>query len=133
MASVCCPSVGGGVRMAPGVSDNLTGTPSAFNGPIVAVEGNDVILTAPLSVAEAVLGCRLDVPTLDGTKLTVKIPPGTSSGARLRLRGKGIKGGDQYIEAKVMVPAPRDDKSKELIEEFARLHPQNLRTGPPWE
>src|SRR5262249_40778970 len=59
-------------------------------------EGSDVILTVPLSVSEAVVGCRIDVPTLDGTKLTVKIPPGTSSGARLRLRGKGIKGGDQY-------------------------------------
>ena len=57
--------------------------------------------TTPLSLPEAVLGCKLDVPTLDGTKLTVKIPSGTSSGARLRLRGKGIKGGDQYIEIKV--------------------------------
>jgi DnaJ-class molecular chaperone len=95
-------------------------------------EGNDVILTAPLSVPEAVLGCKVDVPTLDGTKLTVKVPPGTSSGARLRLRGKGIKGGDQYIEIKVTVPSPNGDRSKELIEEFARLNPQSPRSGPPW-
>ncbi len=95
-------------------------------------EGNDLIVIAPLSLPEAVLGCKLDVPTLDGTKLTVKIPPGTSSGARLRLRGKGIKGGDQYIEVKVAVPAPADDRSRELINEFARLNPQTPRNGPPW-
>ena len=59
----------------------------------------------------------------------VKVPPGTSSGARLRLRGKGIKGGDQYIEIKIVVPAPKDDRSRELIEEFARLNPQNPRAG----
>jgi DnaJ-class molecular chaperone len=96
-------------------------------------EGNDIILEAPISVSEAILGARVDVPTLDGTKLTVKVPPGTSSGARLRLRGKGIKGGDQFIEIKVAVPAPKDDRSREIVEEFARLNPQHPRTGPPWE
>ncbi|HJT77731.1 MAG TPA: J domain-containing protein [Gemmataceae bacterium] len=95
-------------------------------------EGNNVILEVPLALPEAVLGTRVDVPTLDGTKLTVKVPPGTSSGARLRLRGKGIKGGDQYIEIKVAVPAPKDDRSRELIEEFARLNPQEPRKDLPW-
>jgi curved DNA-binding protein len=95
-------------------------------------EGNDVILEVPLSVAEAVLGTRVDVPTLDGTHLTVKVPPGTSSGARLRLRGKGIAGGDQFIEMKIAVPKPADDRSRELIEEFARLNPQSPRANLPW-
>ncbi len=95
-------------------------------------EGNDIILDVPLSLAEAVLGTKVDVPTLDGTKLTVKVPAGTGSGARLRLRGKGIKGGDQYIEIKVMVPAGIDERSRELIEELARLNPQNPRAGLPW-
>jgi curved DNA-binding protein len=95
-------------------------------------EGNDLVLEVPIALAEAVLGARVDVPTLDGTKLTVKIPPGTSSGARLRLRGKGIAGGDQYIQVKVVVPASSDDKSRELIEEFARRNPQEPRTGVPW-
>jgi len=102
------------------------------NHPYFQREGNDVVVTSPLSLPEAVLGCKLDVPTLDGTKLTVKVPPGTSSGARLRLRGKGIKGGDQYIEIKVAVPSLKDDRSRELIEEFAKLNPQNPRNGPPW-
>jgi curved DNA-binding protein len=101
--------------------------------PFFRRDGSDVIITAPLALAEAVLGTKLDVPTLDGTKLTVKVLPGTSSGARLRLRGKGIKGGDQYIEIKVVVPAPKDERSKEIIEEFARLNPQTPRSGPPWD
>jgi DnaJ-class molecular chaperone len=96
-------------------------------------EGNDLVLTVPLSLSEAVLGGKADVPTLDGGKLTVTIKPGTSSGTRLRVRGQGVKGGDLYIEAKVMVPAPADARGRELIEEFARLNPQRPRTGPPWE
>jgi DnaJ-class molecular chaperone len=95
-------------------------------------EGKDLILEVPLSLAEAVLGTKVDVPTLDGTRLSVKVPPGTSSGARLRLRGRGIGGGDQYIEIKVVVPAAQDDRSRQLMEEFARLNPQNPRAGLPW-
>lgn len=85
-----------------------------------------------MSVAEAVLGAKVDVPTLDGSRLTVKVPPGTSSGTRLRLKGKGIAGGDQYIEIKVVVPSSVDDKSRQLIEEFSRLNPQNPRSGLGW-
>jgi DnaJ-class molecular chaperone len=95
-------------------------------------EGNNLILEVPLSLPEAVLGTKVDVPTLDGTRLTVKVPPGASSGTRLRLRGKGINGGDQFIETKVVVPVPANDRSRELIEEFARLNPQNPRAGLPW-
>lgn len=96
-------------------------------------EGNDVVLETPISFAEAALGAKVDVPTLEGAKLSVKIPAGTSSGARLRLRGKGIGGGDQYVQIKVMVPAATDEHDRQLIEEFAKRHPQQLRTGDPWE
>jgi curved DNA-binding protein len=96
-------------------------------------EGNDLVLTVPLSLPEAVLGGKVDVPTLDGGKLTVTIKPGTSSGTRMRIRGQGVKGGDLYVEPKVMVPAPADARSRELIEEFASLNPQRPRSGPPWE
>ncbi len=95
-------------------------------------EGNDVILEVPLSLPEAVLGAKVDVPTLSGEKLTVKVPPGTSSGARLRLRGRGVSGGDQYCEIKVVVPSGADERSRELIEEFARRNPQGPRAGLPW-
>ena len=92
-------------------------------------EGKNIVVETPLSVSEAILGGKVDVPTLDGSRLSVKIPPGTSSGARLRLRGKGISGGDQFIEIKIVVPSPVNDESKHLIEEFARLNPQNPRGG----
>jgi DnaJ-class molecular chaperone len=95
-------------------------------------EGKDVVLEVPVSVSEAILGAKVDVPTLDGTHLTVKVPPGTSSGARLRLRGKGIAGGDQFIEIKIVVPKVSDERSRELIEEFARLHPRDPRADAPW-
>jgi curved DNA-binding protein len=95
-------------------------------------EGKELILTLPLAVAEAVLGARVDVPTLTGEKLTMKIPAGTPSGARLRLRGKGIAGGDLYAEVKIVVPTNLDERSRELIEEFARLNPQTPRSGAPW-
>jgi curved DNA-binding protein len=95
-------------------------------------EGRNVILEVPISVTEAILGAKVDVPTLDGTHLTVTVPAGTSSGARLRLRGKGIAGGDQFIEIKIVVPKPHDQRSRELIEEFARLHPQNPREHASW-
>lgn len=100
--------------------------------PFFRREGNDLILEVPLSLTEAVLGAKIDVPTLEGAKLAVKVPPGTSSGTRLRLRGRGIKGGDQYIEIKVVVPTVADNRSRELLEEFARLNPQSPRSGSPW-
>jgi DnaJ-class molecular chaperone len=100
--------------------------------PFFRREGNNVVPEVPLSLPEAALGTTVEVPALDGSRLHVKIPPGASSGARLRLKGKGIKGGDQYIEVKVAVPRPKDDRSRELIEEFARLNPQNPRAGLPW-
>jgi DnaJ-class molecular chaperone len=96
-------------------------------------EGNDLLLETPITVAEAVLGASIDVPTLDGTRLTVKVPPGTSSGARLRLRGRGIAGGDQYIVLKIVVPRTEDARSRELIEEFQRRNPQSPREGSPWQ
>lgn len=96
-------------------------------------EGNDLVITAPVSIAEAVLGGKIDVPTLQGEKLTVKIPAGASSGSRLRLRGKGVNGGDQYVELKIVAPPKIDDESRTLMEQFAQRNPQQPRTGAPWE
>ena len=95
-------------------------------------EGDNIHLDLPVSLAEAVLGAKVDVPTISGETLTITVKPGTSSGARLRLRGKGIAGGDEYVVIKVVVPAPADDRSRELIEEFVRRNPQNPRADVPW-
>lgn len=96
-------------------------------------EGADLFLDVPISLPEAVLGAKVEVPTLDGPRLEVKVPPGTSGGAKLRLRGKGIAGGDQYLVFKVVVPAGAvDDESRKLIEEFAERNPQTPRANVPW-
>jgi len=95
-------------------------------------EGNNISMEVPLSVFEALLGTKIDVPTLDGTLVTVKVPPGTSSGSRLRLRGKGIKGGDQYIEIKIVVPKVEEERGRALVQELASLYPQNPRSGLGW-
>ncbi len=96
-------------------------------------DGNDLYLDVPLSLAEAALGARVEVPTIDGARLEVKVPPGTSGGAKLRLRGKGINGGDEYLVFQVKVPAPADDRSRELIAEFAKLNPQDVRANVAWK
>jgi DnaJ-class molecular chaperone len=96
-------------------------------------DGNDILLDVPISVAEAILGGKVEVPTVAGERLEVKVRPGTSSGSKLRLRGKGVKGGDQYLVFKVLVPPGEvDAASRELIEEFARRNPQHPRANVPW-
>lgn len=97
-------------------------------------EGKDLLLEVPISVAEAVLGGKVEVPTLDGQRVEVKIRPGTSSGTKTRLPGFGIAGGDQFLVYKIVVPkgAP-DDRTKQLIDEFARLHPVDARANSPWK
>ena len=95
-------------------------------------DGNDILLDVPVSIPEAVLGTKVEVPIVDGQRLTVKIPAGTSGGSRIRLRGKGINGGDQFLVVKVVAVAAADDRSRELIEEFAQLHPQDVRANLSW-
>lgn len=95
-------------------------------------EGNDVLLEVPISAAEAILGGKVDVPTLNGDTLTVKVPAGTSSGARVRLKGKGIAGGDQFLVFKVVVPAKPDDATKGLMEEYAKLNVTDPRANAGW-
>jgi len=89
-------------------------------------DGSDIELDVPVTFAEAALGARIEVPTVEG-RVTVTVPPGTSSGARLRLRGRGVKHpdgtrGDQLCRVEIVAPKikPDDAESKKLIEDFAR-------------
>lgn len=96
-------------------------------------EGDDIRLELPVTVTEAALGAKVDVPTLDGP-VSLTIPPGSSSGTTLRLRERGVhrlKGGrgDQYVTLKVVLPKPLDERSKALLEEFGRRNPLDPRTG----
>ncbi len=96
-------------------------------------EGNNLILEAPISIIEATLGAKIDVPTLDEGTVVVSVPPGTSSGARLRLKGKGIldrqtkQAGDQLIALKIVAPKSLPDNAIELLKSFEQLVPQHPR------
>jgi molecular chaperone DnaJ len=101
--------------------------------PIFHREGDDIRLTVPVSATEAALGAKIEVPTIDGRAL-LKIPPGTQSGQKLRLRDKGVPSatkdgarGDEIVEVKVTVPMPRDERTKELLRELATLNPEDPR------
>jgi curved DNA-binding protein len=95
-------------------------------------DGDDLQVDVPISLAEAVLGAKVDVPTIEGGTATVTVPAGASSGAKLRLRGLGIAGGDLFAVLKIVVPKKIDDRSRELMEEFAKLNPQSPRADAPW-
>lgn len=95
-------------------------------------QGNDILLDCPLGLVEVALGTSVDVPSISGARVTVKFPPGISSGKRLRLKGLGIKGGDQFVEVKIVPPPVTDSKSRELLEEFAKHHPQDVRVDLKW-
>ena len=101
--------------------------------PIFNRDGDDIQLTVPVTATEAALGAKVEVPTIDGRAM-LKIPPGTQSGQKLRLREKGVPSatkegarGDEIVEIKVTVPMPRDERSKEILRELARLNPEDPR------
>src|SRR5271165_5161005 len=101
--------------------------------PIFHRDGDDIYLTVPVSATEAALGAKIEVPTIDGRAL-LKIPPGTQSGQKLRLREKGVPSatkegvrGDEIVEITVTVPMPRDERTKELLRELAKLNPEDPR------
>jgi len=101
--------------------------------PVFRRDGDDIYLTVPVTAPEAALGAKIEVPTIDGRTI-LKIPPGTQSGQKLRLREKGVPSttkdgarGDEIVEIKVTVPMPRDEKTKELLRELAKLNPENPR------
>jgi DnaJ-class molecular chaperone len=97
-------------------------------------EGKDILLDVPISVAEAILGGKVEVPTVDGRRVDVKVRPGTSSGSKMRLPGFGVAGGDQYLVFKIVVPkGSPDDKSKELIQEYEKLNRMDPRGDTGWK
>ncbi|HEY4342784.1 MAG TPA: DnaJ C-terminal domain-containing protein [Parvibaculum sp.] len=77
-------------------------------------EGRDIHLELPVTLQEAILGAKVDVPTISGT-VSLKIPPNSTGGAKLRLKGKGINGGDQYVELKIALPADSEPELEEFL------------------
>jgi molecular chaperone DnaJ len=95
-------------------------------------EGDDIHIQVPITVWEAALGTKIEVPTIDGRAL-LKIPQGTQNGQKFRLREKGVmnsrknKRGDQIVEVIVQAPLARDERSREILRELAQLHPEDPR------
>jgi molecular chaperone DnaJ len=100
--------------------------------PVFERKGDNIYVKVPVTIAEAALGAKVEVPTLVGPS-TIKIPPGTQSGQQLRLRGKGAPSlrsearGDQFVEVQVVVPRVADERTKEILRELARLNPEDPR------
>jgi len=100
--------------------------------PFFERRGNDLYTKVPVTVAEATLGAKIEVPTMDGRAL-VRIPPGTNSGKTLRLKEKGVPSaknatrGDQYVEIQVVVPQPTDERVRTLMKDLEKVAPEDPR------
>jgi molecular chaperone DnaJ len=103
--------------------------------PIFTRFGDDIHIKVPVTVAEAALGSKIEVPTIDG-RAQLKIPQGTQSGQKLRMRERGVPSavkdgvrGDQIVTVEIVVPQLKDERSKEILREFARLNPEDPRSA----
>jgi molecular chaperone DnaJ len=101
--------------------------------PVFARVGDDIHLTVPVTVPEASLGAKVDVPTIDG-RAQLKIPPGTQSGQKLRMRERGVESaqnpgqrGDEIVTVEVQVPTLADERSREIMRELAKLNSNDPR------
>ena len=140
------------VRIPPGVGDGgrirlpQKGSPGLAGGPpgdlwatirvrphpVFRREGRSLYLEVPISIREAIRGAKIEIPTLDG-RATLTVPPGTDSGRKLRLRGKGIADpgggspGDLYVTVQIRVPRDLSDEVQERVDELAAFDPPDLR------
>ncbi len=100
--------------------------------PIFQREGDDLHIVVPIAVHEAALGAKIDVPSLEGSA-RLRVPPGTQSGQRFRLRERGApsprdgRRGDLIVEARLVIPPLLDERSKELMREFGRINGDDVR------
>jgi len=101
--------------------------------PHLTRQGDNIYCSVPITVPEAALGARIEVPTVDG-KMVIRIPPGTQSGQKFRLRERGVPSlrgsgmrGDQYVEVKITLPKIIGEETKDLLLKYARHNPENPR------
>lgn len=145
------------VKIPPGVEEGqkirLKGRVPGFNGgppgdlllrssiaphPYFTRSGADIYVEVPVSIPEAALGAKIEVPSLDG-RSTVTLPSGTASGAKLRLKGRGVtkagglQRGDQYVVIQIVPPKPLTDEQQRLFEQLRTIDPSNPRGQCPWE
>jgi molecular chaperone DnaJ len=103
--------------------------------PVFSRTGDDIHITVPVTIAEASLGAKVDVPTIEG-RAQLKIPPGTQSGQKLRMRERGVENaaqseqrGDQIVTIEVIVPTLNDERSREIMRELGKLNNQDPRVA----
>jgi molecular chaperone DnaJ len=103
--------------------------------PYFTRKGDNIYVTVPLTVPEAALGARIEVPTVTG-KAQLRIPPGTQSGQKFRLRERGVPSlrnpqarGDQFVEVQVTLPKVISEETKDLLRRYAQLNPENPRVA----
>jgi molecular chaperone DnaJ len=96
-------------------------------------QGDNIYCTVPITVPEAALGAKIEVPTVDGKGL-LRIPPGTQSGQKFRLRERGAPSlraggirGDQFVEVKITLPRVISEETKDLLQKYARHNTENPR------
>jgi molecular chaperone DnaJ len=124
----------GAEGIGPGGSGDLVVRLRMIPHPFFRREGSDILIDVPVSYSEAVKGAKIPVPTIDGP-VTVSVPPGSSSGRKLRLRGRGVpipgtpSRGDQYVVLQVAVPKERSSEFLSLVERLAAFEDPNLRGG----
>jgi DnaJ-class molecular chaperone len=104
--------------------------------PFFQRRGNDLTVRVPVTLSEAVMGAKVDVPTPSGT-ITLRVPPRTNSGTKLRVRGHGVKPktgtpGDLYAEVQIMLPPEIEDAAAEAIAKLDEQHPSNPRRDLRW-
>lgn len=115
-----------------GRTGNLQVLVHVASHPFFTRKGDNLFGTVPITFTEAALGCRVEVPTVDGP-VKVRVPAGVQSGQKLRLSERGapsVRGGmrgDLFIQVQLVTPTVHDQRSQELLREFARLHPENPR------
>lgn len=122
----------GNAGRAGGTAGDLFITTTVKDHRFLRREGDDLHLKMPIAVHEAALGAKIDIPTLDGTA-RLRVPSGTQSGQRFRLRERGAPSphtgtrGDLVVEVSLVLPPVFDERSKELLKEFGRIHSNDVR------
>jgi len=103
----------GGAGYGKGPAGDALVTVSVRAHPVFVRDGNDIEVELPITFDEAVLGAKIEVPTIEGA-VAMTIPKGVSSGHRMRLKGKGIAGGDQFVRLRIVLPEKIDKQMEEL-------------------
>lgn len=119
-----------------GASGDLMITITVANHPYFKRSGQNLEVRLPVTLGEAALGAKVDLPTPGGT-MSLKIPPGSSSGKRLRVKGQGVRdtsgaAGDLFVELQIKLPEQLDDESRKAIERIEQLYTEQPRTGLIW-